>query len=180
MLAVAACGGDDGGADGEEATDSTTPSTTSAPTTTLDEETRKEEAARAAYLAYHEAVLEAASDPVTPDLPELQQLTVGDQQRIVTRNLEDLQSRGQAVRPGNESLSSHQVRSAELQQDGSIVIVDCEVDDAIVYDIQTGRVIDDDVVTRLVEARMVREAGNWRLSLSTITEEWDGANECSG
>jgi hypothetical protein len=176
-LAAGACGGDDGD---EESTNTTTASSTSAPTTTLDEETQKEEAAKAAFLAYHGAALEAASDPVAPRLPKLQNLMTDDQQQIVTRNLEDLQASGRAVRAGVESLSSHDVRSADLQRGGWVLIVDCEVDDAVVYEVETGNVIDDDIATRLVEARMVHEAGTWKLALSSITREWDGASECSG
>jgi hypothetical protein len=170
-----ACGGDDA----EESTGSTVSSTTAAPTTTLDEETWKVEAAKDAFLDYHRAVLEAASEPVTPGLPKLQDLMTNDQQRLVTRNLEDLGASGRAVRVGVESLSSHDIRSADLQVDGSVLIVDCEIDDAVVYEVGTGDVIDDDIATRLVEARMVYEAPTWKLALSRITKEWSGVGECS-
>jgi predicted lipid-binding transport protein (Tim44 family) len=169
-----------GGGDDEEATEPTASSTTAVPTTTLDEETRKEEAAKEAFLNYHRAVLEAASEPVTPGLPKLQHLMTNDQQRIVTRNLEDLDASGRAVRVGFESLSSHDIRRADLHADGSVLIVDCEIDDAIVYEVETGKVIDDDIATRLVEARMVYEGSTWKLALSRITNEWGGAGECSG
>jgi hypothetical protein len=171
------CGGDD---EEEGSTGSSASSTTAAPTTGLDEETGKEEAAKEAFLDYHRAVLEAASEPVTPGLPKLQDLMTNEQQRIVTRNLADLDASGRAVRVGVQSLSRHDIRSADLQVDGSVLIVDCEIDDAVVYEVGTGEVIDDDIATRLVEARMVYEAPTWKLALSRITKEWRGAGECSG
>jgi hypothetical protein len=180
VCAVLGAAGGCGGADDEESTGTTAASTTSAPSTTLDEETQKEQAARDAFLAYHDAVLEAASDPVRPNLPRLQDLVTDEQQRTVTRNLTNLQGSGMAVRAGVGSLSAHDLRSADLHADGSVLIVDCEVDDAVVYEVATGTVVDDDVVTRLVEARMVAEAGKWRVALSRITKEWNGAGECVG
>jgi hypothetical protein len=179
MLAVAACGGDDGGGDGEEATDSTTPSTTSAPTTTLDEETRKEEAAKAAYLAYWEAFERASTEPVDPELPELQARMTGDQAQIVIRNLEDMQATGRAARLPRNSQSSHTVSSAELQPDGSVRITDCQVDDAVVYDTTTGAIVNEATVTNLIVATMVQEENAWKVSLAERTQRWPGVVECA-
>ena len=180
MLAVAACGGDDGGGDGEEATDSTTPSTTSAPTTTLDEETRKEEAARAAYLAFYEAYRAATADPVDPLDPTLQALITGDHKLAVTRNLEDRQAKGQAVRLPPGSRSRHDIRSAELQPDGSVEIIDCEIDDAIVYEVDGNAVVDDEVVTNLVTGTVTHESGEWKVAYTEVLDSWPGVTECDG
>jgi hypothetical protein len=170
-----ACGGDDD----EESTGSTATSTTAAPTTTLDEETRKEEAAKEAYLAYWDAYMEATAEPVDPQLPAMQELMTGDHQRVVTRNLEDRQARGEAVRHPAGSRATHEIRSAELQPDGSVKITECEVDDAVVYVVATGAVIDDEVVTKLATADMVEVDSSWRVAQSEVLQRWRGVVECA-
>jgi hypothetical protein len=175
-LATGACGGDDGD---EESTDTTAASSTSAPITTLDEETQKEEAAKEAYLAYWDAYMEATAEPVDPQLPAMQQLMTGDHQRVVTRDLEDRQARGEAARLPTNSHLRHEVLSAALQSDGSVQITECEVNDAIIYDVASGAVINDDVVTKLAAATMVHEGGSWKIADSTVVRRWPGPVECA-
>jgi hypothetical protein len=169
-----ACGGDDD----EESTGSTATSTTAAPTTTLDEETRKEEAAKEAFLDYYEAFFTAAAEPVTPQLPELQGLMTGDQRRIVTRNLEDMRAKGYATRLPPDSQRRQDPRVVRLQADGSVEVTSCEVDDSIVYDVDTGAVINDDVVTNVISATLVEERGQWKIAFSERTETSPGIAEC--
>jgi hypothetical protein len=169
-----ACGGDDD----EESTGSTATSTTAAPTTTLDEETRKEEAAKEAYLAYWDAYMEATAEPVDPQLPAMQELMTGDHQRVVTRDLEDRQARGEATRLPTNSVLKHEVLSAELQADGSVHITECEVNDAIVYNVASDVVINDDIVTKLATATMVDEGGDWKVADSAVVKRWPGAVSC--
>lgn len=170
-----ACGGDDD----EESTDPTTGSAMAAPTTTLDEETRKEEAAKDAFLDYYDVFFAAAAEPVNPQLPELQRLMTGDQQRIVTRNLEDMRARGHATRLPPNSQRRHDPRVVRLQADGSVEVTSCEVDDSIVYEVDTGAVINDDVVTNVISATLVEERGQWKIAFSERTKTSPGIVECT-
>jgi hypothetical protein len=168
------CGGDD------EEEGSTASTTTAAPTTTtLDEKKRKEVAAKAAYLAYWDAYMEATTEPVDPELPAMQELVTSDHKRVVTRNLEDRQARGEAVRRPAGSQATHEIQSAELQPDGSVKIIECEVDDAVVYVVATGAVIDDALVTKLATADMVEVDGSWRVAHSEVIQRWQGVVECA-
>jgi hypothetical protein len=169
-----ACGGDDK----EESTAPTASSTTAAPTTTLDEATRKEEAATRALLDYYDAYQQATAEPVNPEHPELQALVTGEHRLVVTRNLEERQAKGEAVRLPPSTQSSHDIRSAELQPEGSVEIVDCQVDDSVVYHAETGEIVDDDVVTKLVIGSMSFEGGSWKLAFSEISETWPGVGAC--
>ncbi|MGH9191987.1 MAG: hypothetical protein ACRDZ0_05890 [Acidimicrobiales bacterium] len=175
VAAAGACGGDD--SDGES-TNTTTASSTSAPTTTLDEETQKEEAATKAFLDYYEAFFTAAAEPVDPHLPELQRLMTGDQQRIVTRNLEDMRARGHATRLPQGSKRRHDPRVVEAQTDGSVDVTSCEVDDSVVYQVDTGAVVNDDVVTNVISATLVEERGQWKVTFSERTKTSPGIVEC--
>jgi hypothetical protein len=169
-----ACGGDDD----EESTEPTASSTTAAPTTTLDEEIRKEEAAKEAFLDYYEAFFAAAAEPVNPQLPELQRLMTGDQRRIVTRNLEDMRAKGHATRLPPDSHRRHDPRVVRLRADGSVEVTSCEVDDSIVYEVDTGAVINDDMVTNVISATLVNERGQWKITFSERTKTSPGIVEC--
>jgi hypothetical protein len=173
-----ACGGDDD-EESTESTDPTASNTTAAPTTTLNEESRKEEAAKDAFLDYYEAFFAAAAEPVTPQLPELQRLMTEDQQRIVTRNLEDMRARGHATRLPPDSQRRHDPRVVTLQADGSVDVTSCEVDDSIVYEVDTGAVINDDVVTNVISATLVEDRGQWKVAFSERTETSPGIVECA-
>jgi hypothetical protein len=175
LVALGACGGDDD----EESTGTTATSTTSAPSTTLDEEARKEEAAKDAYLAYWDAYMKATSEPVDPQLPAMQRLMTGDHQRVVTHDLEDRQARGEAARLPANSRLRHEILSAELQAYGSVRITECEVNDVVIYNVATGVVLNDDVVTKLATATMVVEDGKWRIADSAVVRRWAGAVECT-
>jgi hypothetical protein len=168
------CGGDD------EEEGSTASTTTAAPTTTtLDEKTRKEEAAKEAFLDYYEAFFVAAAEPVNPQLPDLQRLMTGEQGQIVTRNLEDMRARGHATRLPPNSRRRHDPRAVRLRGDGSVEVTSCEVDDSIVYEVDTGSVINDDVVTNVISATLVNEGGHWKITFSERTKTSPGIAECT-
>jgi hypothetical protein len=174
VVALGGCGGDDD----EESTGTTAASTTSAPSTTLDEETQQEEGAKDAFVDYYEAFFAAAAEPVNPQLPELQRLMTGDQKRIVTRNLEDMRARGHATRLPPDSKRGQDPRVVELQADGSVEITSCEVDDSIVYEVDTGAVVNDDAVTNVISATLIEESGQWKVAFSERTETSPGIVEC--
>jgi hypothetical protein len=174
VMALGACSGDDE----EESTGMTAASTTSAASTTLDEATQKEEAAKEAYLDYYEAFFVAAAEPVNPQLPALQRLMMGDQKRVVTRNLEDMRARGHATRLPPGSKRGQDPRVVELQADGSVEVTSCEVDDSIVYEVDTGAVVNDDAVTNVISATLIEESGQWKVTFSERTETSPGIVEC--
>jgi hypothetical protein len=110
----------------------------------------------------------------------LQALVTGEHKLVVTRNLQERQAKGEAVRLPANTQTSHDIRSAELQPDGTVEIVDCQVDDSIVYDVATGDVVDDDVITKLVIGSMAQEAGAWKVAFTEISDAWPGAGACDG
>jgi hypothetical protein len=157
-----ACGGDD---DEEESTGSTASSTTAAPTTTTTADPRIE--VEEAYLAYWDAYLKAVTEPVNPELPELQQLVTGAQRTIVSRNLQQLQARGEAVRLRQPSHYRHVVRTIE-RANGSASVDACVYDDLITYDLVTGVKVDDSVAWKDVHAELVQQQGVWLVSYLEI------------
>src|SRR5262245_23643236 len=104
-VAFAACGGDDD----EESSGTTATSSASAPSTTLDQQMPKEDAATAALLDYYDAYQEATAEPVDPQHPGLQALVTGEHKVVVTRNLEERQAKGEAVRLPADTQATHDI-----------------------------------------------------------------------
>jgi hypothetical protein len=102
----------------------------------------------------------------------------GDQAVLVVRNLQEMQASKQAARRPPNSRARHQVTSTALQADGSVLVTDCQVDDAVVYSTASGAVINDAVVTNLITATMVREGSDWKVALAERTQKWPGVVEC--
>jgi hypothetical protein len=175
VVVAGACGGDDGD---DGSADTTAATTTSAPPTTLDDETQKEEAAKEAFLAYYEAFFAAAAEPVNPQLPALQELMTGDQRRVVTRNLEDMRAKGYATRLPPNSKRHHDPRVIELQADGSVKVISCEIDDSVVYEVDTGAIVNANVVTNVISASLVEEHEHWKIAFSERTKTTPGITEC--
>jgi hypothetical protein len=178
-LGVAACGGgDDDEADPPSTSDPTTTTTTERTTTTLSETEQKIETAKAAYVAYAHAYRAAATDPVMPQLPEVQAVTTGLQRSQITANLEGLQARGEATRLPDNTQDSQEFLGAEVRPDGSVYLKACVVNDAIVYNVATGAIVNDAVVTATVDVTVVQEDGAWKVADSVITNRSDGAVPC--
>ncbi|HZM39106.1 MAG TPA: hypothetical protein VFB94_08320 [Acidimicrobiales bacterium] len=173
-----ACGGDDDDGTAPDPTPRSTTTTTEPTTTTLSELDQKIEAAKAAYLAFMHAVRAAEAAPVTPHLPDVQAVMTGLQQTQITANLEGMQARGEAVRLPENSQDSQEVLTASLQPDGSVLLKACEINDAVVYDVATGAVVDDDVITIEVDVTVVQENGVWKVADTVITEESNGVVPC--
>jgi hypothetical protein len=172
VVVAGACGGDDGD---DGSVDTMAATTTSAPPTTTS--SRAEVAA--AYLAYWDAYHRASMDPVDPHLAELQDRMTGDQKRATTRNLENMQARGQAVRRPEGARHMHAVMDVSVQGTQGLVH-GCSIDDLVTYDVATGKAIDDSVATKRYEASLVLEAGEWKVRLVTETERIEGIVPCPG
>jgi hypothetical protein len=161
-VGVGACGGDD---DEEESRPSAASSTTTAPATTTTADPRVD--VEQAYLAYWDAYLKAVSEPVNPELRELQQLVTGAQRTIVSRNLQQLQARGEAVRLRQPSRYRHVIRTIE-RANVSASVEACVYDDLVTYDVATGVEVDDSVAWKQVHAELAQQQGVWLISYLEI------------
>jgi hypothetical protein len=180
LAAFSGCGvgdkaGDDASTERSTTTTTTEPTTTS---TTLDETTQKIEAAKAAWSAYLDAIDVAAANPVSPHLPQIQDLMTGDFQIATTSSLEELQAKGQAVRQPQTPRRPSTFLQAELQQDGSVHLRSCEVDASILYIVATGEVLNDAVATYTVDVSVVDDSGSWKVAAASYGARQEGATSC--
>ena len=55
----------------------------------------------------------------------------------------------------------------------------CSVDDGIVYEPATGKVLNNQVTTALDKATMTRVVGIWKLATRSQLEKWQGVAGCA-
>lgn len=131
-----------------------------------------------AYVAAMSAFEAALADPPNPDHPALAQ-TMGDPLLTEVRNLAGKwRGFGQAGRFPDNSVHRTEVLSVEVKGDTATLEV-CVVDDGILYEPATGRVLDEDVSTARDRATLSRADGIWRLTTREQLEKWEGVAGCA-
>jgi len=171
LVLLTACSGGGGSAANTTATTSTTTSTT-APTTTT---TSPEDAVKTAYLDYWKMVDRVAESP-DPNDPELAQRTVEPLLSTFRDNLSTQATQGRkfSVPPGRPN--SHDVRTVTVAG-ATATLVECFIDGRTLTD-PDGNVIDDAIVSKLGNAKLLNQAGAWLVSDVVFTERTPGAGGC--
>lgn len=152
------------------------PATTETPTTAA-RWTPEQQEVIDAYLraldAEHKA--SAVSDPAYPEF-------VATHVDPMYSKLRDLyrarKLKGQATKYPEPSVFSVEPKSAELVDESTAIVVTCSIDDGIVYEPATGRVIDDKVSSALLRATLIKDNGVWKVSKRAITWNQPGASGC--
>jgi hypothetical protein len=179
-VGLAGCGGGGGAADSATASTSPATATSDAPTpestTTTTAAPTEEEAILAAYHGYWDTWL-AANDPPNPDHPDLERYYTGPALERAKSAVSDNRLIRQVIRLPEESVSRHEARLVALDSDRATVS-DCSVDDAIVVDEPSGRVLNDQVVTELLSASIARIDGTWKVASVRRVGEWTGDTAC--
>lgn len=157
---------------------SATSSTSSTPTTSGDGDSEESADAIERYLAFWDARFEANTEPPDPDDPGLAEYATGPQLENVVAETQRRLDAGQALRAADPSQTSHVVEIVSTDE-GRVELQDCFVNDGVVYEVRSGTVVDDSVVTRSVSAVMVEVDGRWKLERATVVQEWEGVAGCA-
>ncbi len=186
-LLGASCDGDDAdeavGTDiGADRPTTTVPeTTTTAPpaTTTTTAAPTPEEEILAAHAGYWAAVDEAFSLPqVQPDLPALSRYATGEALERVRQSADETLQANEAYRVPEGGLYEH--RAQVVSAEGTTATVrDCNIDDTVVVDTDSGDVVDDAVSTRLYISMLMQEGGQWKVALVNRESTWDGVAGCA-
>ena len=178
LLPACGGGGDSGGAAAPGTTGGTTASST--PTTSTPVTTTMDPAADVAarYKQFWEVRYEANRNPVNPSDPRFAQFATGKQLDNVVTETRQRRDQGLAIRRPDPTVSRNRVKVLEVSNE-TARLQDCATNDGIVYRVATGQVLDDSVVTRSVEATMVKVDGMWRLADTRVLQEWKGVAGCA-
>ncbi len=181
-LAGAACSDDkpESPTAGDTLPDTTTTEpapTTTGPTTTTTTPPTPEEEVEAAYLDIVESYFRRLENP-NPDDPTIAENHTGASLEVTrTRNEEALRS-GQIDRFPSGSPPVPEILEVQLQGATLAVIEICLVDDVQVIERASGTVVNDEVATSLIEATLVLEESQWKVSEQNRLQRWPDAEGC--
>jgi len=129
-----------------------------------------------AYLAYWDMYTRVNNPPDASD-PSIAQLTAGPALDALVAIVRDNAETGTSFRPGAAGRGAHNVEVG--RNDGSVAsLTDCFVDDGVVV-AADGSVLDDAVVTKLVDATLVFQDGAWKVFQYTFVQRWEGVAGCA-
>lgn len=148
-----------------------------APEERTTEQGQAEREVLAAYQGYWDAI-DAANDPPDPFHPDLQRYATGAAYESVFEAAQTNQLAGRALRLPPDSVSEHRAEVVSIEGD-TATVRDCVVDDGLVVDIESGEVLDDDVVTRLVTGTLWGVDGRWKVSHTLVEQTWEGVAGCA-
>lgn len=162
---------DDTAAPGPTA-DATTSTTATPPTTPPPAPTpTPEEEVEAAYVAIMARYFErlGAPDPSHPDVPRDHE---GQSLELVLDVLTNYVEQGLHSAPGpSGSWPATRVLTVDVQGDRATLTA-CHVDDSVVQEVGTKKVINDATVSKLTEATLVLRDDNWVLTKHATVSEW--------
>ena len=158
-------------------TPTSTPPTTVVPTTTPAPEVLD---VAAQIRAYFDARNSALAEPVPDPDESLQFDQFADREALSNLN-EDVQGfyeAGRASRPGEEGLGDVRVGFVDARSSAASAVA-CEVNDGVLYEVATGTVVNDDVVTREFEIFLTMQDGVWKVESVREMEQWDEVAGCA-
>lgn len=176
IFAAAACSGDGGAEEGAPA--STTEASEPADTTVVETTTTTlspEAEVEAAVMAY-EAMASRLIQAPDPNDPEIAQRATGENRSHLEAQLQELVALGRAGELGPNTRQT--VLHTEVSGDRATVEV-CSVDDGVLIEVATGRVLNDDVVTDHSVVTLERADGVWLVAQRSRIEQWEGVTDCA-
>ena len=160
----------------------TTASTTTASTSTTesaDLESNIESVLADRVRGYFDARASAnaapAPDPLSPGLAEY---ATGEELAAVVANTERRRDGGEAIRPGETALAEIRVAAGTVNRDSATVAA-CVIDDGVIFDVASGEVINDDVVTHNYQIELVLDGGVWKVARIVRVQQWEGVAGCA-
>jgi len=130
------------------------------------------------YVAFWHARFEANQAPVNPDHPALAEYATGPQLENVVSETRRRRDEGLAIRRPENSVGKHDVRVVKEGTE-EVTLQDCSVNDGVIYRVDTGEVVNDQVVTQSIRGTMRLVDGKWKLERASLVQEWPGVAGCA-
>lgn len=130
------------------------------------------------YIGYWDARYQAGREPVNPESPLLAEFATGRQLETVREETRYRQEHGQAFRYPEASLARRSVQVVSVAPERAEVI-DCVIDDGVLYEIATGKVLNDELASQSLRAELWLVEGRWRVEAAFFIEQWAGVAGCA-
>ena len=132
----------------------------------------------ASYQAAARGFIEASTTS-DPDHPSLTATHTGPMLQQRRKVLTGRRREGRAARQPPDSQYRIEFEEFELVDESTAKLTVCVVDDGVVYELDTGAVVNDRVETSRAAAVMRREDNVWKLAERELLEEWPGVAGCA-
>jgi len=190
VVLATACSDDSGGDAAPTTTSSTTtsttspstisttvvPTTTEAPTTTVSELTDEEQII-AVVERFYEVIVEANNPPIL-DNPIWDEVANGEfATDLRGRAVQSLEERHGLRNPENDPPPVNQPEMAFMEP-GSAILDICHRDDAILFDLDTGETINDEVIFNWTQLWITKVDGQWLIDRANSVEQFDSEASC--
>lgn len=119
----------------------------------------------------------AANDPPNPDHPDLQRYMTGAALETAVSSIRNARSLSQTRSLPPDSVFSATVTEVVVSGDTATAAV-CLVDDGLVVDAPSGKVLNDRVSTSKVNVRLKRTSDGWRVDRNDFVDTHDGVATC--
>lgn len=150
---------------------------TTTPSSLPDESTEAALAARVRGFLAARALANAGPTP-NPEDPNLAAWATGAALAELRTEAAQRRDSGQAVRPAEPSQATARVGFVEQTGTAATVSV-CRIDDGVVYEVASGRVVNDTVGTQHLQLDLVMADGAWKVSTITRLQRWEGVAGCA-
>lgn len=129
--------------------------------------------------AFFTARAEANAAPTpNPEFGPLGEAATGDALASVRDETAKRRDQGQAMRPATPSQA--QIRVGAVSVTGaSATVAACSIDDGVIFDVASGRVVNDAVVTHNYRITLQRDAEVWQVALVERMQRWEGVAGCA-
>jgi hypothetical protein len=172
-LVLVSCGGGTESAapaSGDAPAESTSTSTSQATTTTTAPLTPEQEVLEA-VAGYWRTYFEA-NDPANPSHPGFQRYYTGPARVRSVANAQNRADLSLVIRRGPRGLFASTATLRGISGDRASV-TDCIVDDSMLVDGPSGRVLNDQVTTSMLRLDLVHEDGAWKVFELTEEQHWE-------
>ena len=132
-----------------------------------------------AVRSYLDAREAASAGPVpNPDDPRLSEVAASPELERLIQSVQDKADSGEAIRPGEQDLAEIRVGFVEAAGDFASVAA-CSIDDGVIFDVATGDVVNDDVVTHNYRIDLALLSGVWKVTEIVRVQQWEGVGGCA-
>lgn len=123
---------------------------------------------------------EAANAGPVPDPadPALAEVAAGEALASAAAETQRRLDDGRAIRAGEQALAEIWVGSVRLDDDTAQAAA-CSVDDGVIYEVATGDVVNDDVVTHSYVVDLQLSGDAWKVIRVVRLQQWEGVAGCA-
>lgn len=122
-------------------------------------------------------VANAASGP-DPAHPALAETATGVELANLVEETTARRDAGRAIRPGEQDLAAIRVGSVVFGELVASAAV-CSIDDGVVFDVASGEVVDDSILTHSYTVELAVAEGKWKVSRIARVQQWEGVAGCA-